>query len=83
MYEHRYREKKLHGVPGFPLYIYKEEHQAGVRSILPVHCHNEMEIIYLSKVIADICQFKMMEQNEEPRNSFGYEYNQQIKKVLA
>lgn len=198
MYEHRYRENKLHGVPGFPLYIYKVEHQAGVRTILPVHWHNEMEIIYLSKgtatfriesrefairegealvvhpgelhsgindqdmgicyysivfklswlsslqadriqelflgpillgelrlpallsvsggsppellgyikqiliryenrspayelslkglllqLIADMCQFGMMEQSEEQRNSPGNEYNQQIKKVLA
>lgn len=198
MYEHRYRENKLHGVPGFPLYIYKVEHQAGVHSILPVHWHNEMEIIYLSKgtatfriesrefairegealvvhpgelhsgindqdmgicyysivfklswlsslqadriqelflgpillgelrlpdllsvsggtplellgyikqilvryenrspayelslkglllqLIADMCQFGMMEQRAEPRNSPGNEYNQQIKKVLA
>lgn len=49
MYEHRYRENKPHGVPEFPLHIYKVEHPAGVHSILPVHWHNEMEIIYLSQ----------------------------------
>ncbi|MEC0333806.1 AraC family transcriptional regulator [Paenibacillus macerans] len=49
MFEHRYRENKPHGVPDFPLYIYKVEHQAGVLSILPIHWHNEMEIIYLAR----------------------------------
>ncbi|GAA0400706.1 AraC family transcriptional regulator [Paenibacillus motobuensis] len=49
MYKHRYWENKPHGVPDFPLYIYKVEHQAGVHSILPVHWHNEMEIIYLAQ----------------------------------
>lgn len=49
MYEHRYRENKLHGQPEFPLHIYRVEHQACVHSILPVHWHNEMEIIYLAE----------------------------------
>lgn len=49
MYEHRYRENKLHGQLEFPLHIYRVEHQARVHSILPVHWHNEMEIIYLAK----------------------------------
>lgn len=49
MYEHRYRENKLHGQPEFPLHIYRVEHQASVHSILPVHWHNEMEIIYLAE----------------------------------
>jgi AraC-like DNA-binding protein len=49
MYEHRYRENKLHGQPEFPLHIYRVEHQARVHSILPVHWHNEMEIIYLAE----------------------------------
>ncbi|MRN52079.1 AraC family transcriptional regulator [Paenibacillus monticola] len=49
MYEHRYRELKLHGQPEFPLHIYRVEHQTNVHSILPVHWHNEMEIIYLAK----------------------------------
>lgn len=49
MFEHRYRENKSHGVPEFPLHLYKVEHPAGVHSILPVHWHNEMEIIYLSQ----------------------------------
>ncbi|CQR57453.1 helix-turn-helix transcriptional regulator [Paenibacillus sonchi] len=48
MYEHRYREHKLHGQPEFPLHIYKVEHPAGVHTILPVHWHNEMEIITLA-----------------------------------
>ncbi|MGG6310651.1 AraC family transcriptional regulator [Paenibacillus macerans] len=48
MYEHRYRENKPHGVPDFPVDIYKVEHQTGVHPILPVHWHNEMEIIYLA-----------------------------------
>jgi len=47
MYEHRYRERKRHGEPDLPLYLYKVEHPAHVRTILPVHWHNEMEIIYL------------------------------------
>ncbi|MHA6530103.1 AraC family transcriptional regulator [Paenibacillus sp. BAC0078] len=49
MYEHRYREVKLHGQPEFPLHIYQVEHQASVHTILPVHWHNEMEIIYLAR----------------------------------
>jgi AraC-like DNA-binding protein len=49
MYEHRYREDKLHGVPEFPLDIYRVEHPAGAHSILPIHWHNEMEIIYLAQ----------------------------------
>ncbi|SMF01050.1 helix-turn-helix transcriptional regulator [Paenibacillus barengoltzii] len=49
MYEHRYREDKLHGVPEFPMHIYRVEHPAGAHSILPVHWHNEMEIIYLAQ----------------------------------
>ncbi|WP_068787015.1 AraC family transcriptional regulator [Paenibacillus phocaensis] len=49
MYEHRYREHKRHGVPEFPLDIYRVEHPAGVPSILPIHWHNEMEIIYLAQ----------------------------------
>ncbi|MEK5033122.1 AraC family transcriptional regulator [Paenibacillus sp. FSL R7-0302] len=49
MYEHRYRENKLHGQPEFPLHIYRVEHQARVHSILPVHWHNEMEVIYLAE----------------------------------
>lgn len=49
MYEHRYRESKPHGVPEFPLYIYHVEHPADVKSILPIHWHNEIEIIYLAK----------------------------------
>ncbi|MEK4853093.1 AraC family transcriptional regulator [Paenibacillus sp. FSL H7-0756] len=49
MYEHRYRENKLHGQPEFPLHIYRVEHQARVHSILPVHWHNEMEMIYLAE----------------------------------
>ncbi|OMF94838.1 AraC family transcriptional regulator [Paenibacillus sp. FSL R7-0337] len=49
MYEHRYQENKLHGQPEFPLHIYRVEHQARVHSILPVHWHNEMEIIYLAE----------------------------------
>lgn len=49
MYEHRYREDKLHGVPEFPMHIYRVEHPAGAPSILPVHWHNEMEIIYLAQ----------------------------------
>jgi len=52
MYEHRYWENKLHGVPEFPLSIYRVEHQASAHSILTVHWHNEMEIIYLSKGMA-------------------------------
>lgn len=52
MYEHRYRENKLHGQPEFPLHIYRVEHQARVHSILPVHWHNEMEIIYLAEGLA-------------------------------
>lgn len=47
MYEHRYRENKPHGAPDFPLYIYKIEHRAEAPSILPIHWHNELEIIYL------------------------------------
>lgn len=49
MYEHRYREGTPHGVPKFPLHIYKVKHQSDVYSILPLHWHNEMEIIYMSK----------------------------------
>lgn len=49
MFEHRYREDKLHGVPEFPLDIYKVEHPADAYSILPVHWHSEMEIIYLAE----------------------------------
>lgn len=49
MFEHRYRENKLHGQPEFPLHIYQVEHQASVHTILPVHWHNEMEIIYLAR----------------------------------
>ncbi len=49
MYEHRYREPKSHGEPDFPFSVYRVEHPAGVHSILPIHWHNEMEIIYLYK----------------------------------
>ncbi|OKP89817.1 AraC family transcriptional regulator [Paenibacillus sp. P32E] len=49
MYEHRYREVKLHGQPEFPIHIYQVEHPASVHSILPVHWHNEIELIYLAK----------------------------------
>jgi AraC-like DNA-binding protein len=49
MYEHRYREPKSHGAPDFPFHVYTVEHPGGVHSILPIHWHNEMEIIYLFK----------------------------------
>jgi len=49
MYEHRYREEKPHGEPDFPFDIYKVEHPGNVHSIMPVHWHNEMEIVYLAK----------------------------------
>ena len=49
MYEHRYRENKQHGVQDFPFDIYRVEHQSGASIILPLHWHNEMEIIYLAK----------------------------------
>ncbi|MGN7761329.1 AraC family transcriptional regulator [Paenibacillus sp. 22594] len=52
MYEHRYREVKLHGQPEFPIHIYQVEHSASVHSILPVHWHNEIELIYLAKGMA-------------------------------
>lgn len=48
MYEHRYRELKLHGQPEFPFHTYKVEHQGSAHMILPVHWHNEIEIIYLA-----------------------------------
>ncbi|GGA28627.1 AraC family transcriptional regulator [Paenibacillus physcomitrellae] len=49
MYEHRYRENKQHGVRDFPFDIYKVKHQSDTSIILPLHWHNEMEIIYLAK----------------------------------
>ena len=49
MYEHRYRENSLHGFPDFPLHIYTIEHPESVQTILPIHWHNEMEIIYMDK----------------------------------
>ncbi|MBP1966146.1 helix-turn-helix transcriptional regulator [Paenibacillus aceris] len=49
MFEHRYREGKPHGVPDFPFHIYKVVHPPGVHTILPIHWHNEMEIIYLDR----------------------------------
>ena len=49
MYEHRYRESKLHGEPAFPFYVYTVGHSARTSSILPVHWHNELEILYQSK----------------------------------
>jgi AraC-like DNA-binding protein len=48
MYEHRYREIKPHGMPDFPFHIYKVEHDADAHSILPIHWHNEMEIIFMA-----------------------------------
>lgn len=49
MYEHRYRENKMHGAPDFPFHIYKVKHQGDSPSIMPIHWHNEMEIIYLAQ----------------------------------
>jgi len=49
MYEHRYRETSPHGVPDFPFHIYTIEHPGHVNTILPIHWHNEMEIIYLDQ----------------------------------
>jgi len=49
MYEYRYLENKAHGEPDFPFHIYRVEHPAGTSCILPIHWHNEMEIIYLAK----------------------------------
>jgi AraC-like DNA-binding protein len=49
MYEHRYRENSFHGFPDFPFHIYTIEHPNHVHTILPIHWHNEMEIIYLVK----------------------------------
>lgn len=49
MYEHRYRENKQHGALDFPFDIYKVNHKSRATIILPLHWHNEMEIIYLAK----------------------------------
>jgi Transcriptional regulator containing an amidase domain and an AraC-type DNA-binding HTH domain len=49
MYEYRYHENKIHGEPDFPFHIYPVEHQAGTSCILPIHWHNEMEIIHLAE----------------------------------
>lgn len=49
MYEHRYREKSSHGFPDFPFHIYTIKHPGNVPTILPIHWHNEMEIIYLNE----------------------------------
>jgi AraC-like DNA-binding protein len=49
MYEHRYREDKMHGMPDFPFHIYRVEHQGNIHTIMPIHWHNEMEIIYLAQ----------------------------------
>ena len=49
MYEYRYHENKTHGEPDFPFHIYQVEHKAGTSCILPIHWHNEMEIIHLAE----------------------------------
>lgn len=49
MFEHRYRENSHHGVPDFPFHIYTIEHPGNVHTILPIHWHNELEMIYLAK----------------------------------
>lgn len=49
MYEHRYQEASPHGSPDFPFHIYTIQHAGHVHSILPIHWHNELEIIYLVK----------------------------------
>jgi AraC-like DNA-binding protein/quercetin dioxygenase-like cupin family protein len=49
MYEYRYHENKTHGEPDFPFHVYQVEHQAGASCILPIHWHNEMEIILLAE----------------------------------
>ena len=49
MYEYRYHENKTHGEPDFPFRIYTVEHQADTTCILPIHWHNEMEIIHVAE----------------------------------
>ena len=49
MYEHRYREISAHGLPDFPFDVYTNEHHENNHAILPIHWHNEMEMIYLVK----------------------------------
>lgn len=49
MYEHRYREISAHGFPDFPFHVYTNEHHENNHAILPIHWHNEMEMIYLAK----------------------------------
>ncbi|RED61884.1 helix-turn-helix transcriptional regulator [Cohnella lupini] len=49
MYEHRYREISAHGLPDFPFDVYTNEHHQNKHAILPIHWHNEMEMIYLVK----------------------------------
>ncbi|MEX2104685.1 MAG: AraC family transcriptional regulator [Bacilli bacterium] len=49
MYEFRYYENIRHGSPNFPFQIYKIEHTKDAQQILPIHWHDEMEIIFLDK----------------------------------
>lgn len=49
MYEFRYYENIRHGSPNFPFQIYKVEHPKDAQQILPIHWHDEMEIIFLAQ----------------------------------
>ena len=49
MYEFRYYENKRHGRLGFPFEIYRVEHAKEDQQILPIHWHDEMEIIFMDK----------------------------------
>jgi len=49
LYEFRYYENKRHGSPNFPFDIYKVAHTPNAQQIMPIHWHDEMEIIFLDQ----------------------------------
>lgn len=49
LFEFRYYENKRHGRPNFPFQIYKVMHTKLTQQILPIHWHDEMEIIFMDQ----------------------------------
>ncbi|WP_239613467.1 AraC family transcriptional regulator [Cohnella mopanensis] len=49
MLEFRFREKAVHGSSKFPLTIYNVNYESGNQQILPLHWHEEIELIYIRK----------------------------------
>ena len=49
MHRNDFREQKIHGIPAFPIAIYRAHFESNIDILAPLHYHNEFELLIATK----------------------------------